>query len=130
MTKRTNLGCFLAKLRVDADVTLHNFSKGLGINPGQLSQVETGKVKLTPLMLERLMLIESLTPYQMNELCVAVANDVDTINIRMTDSNAVMIELAVLLVAINQHMDDDFIRHQLCIDAVEKINQLCPEPIS
>lgn len=66
--KRTELGKFLKKLRIDNDEVIKDMAKKLGVSDSYLSQIELGNRKIPKAFLSRILEAYELNTEQINKL--------------------------------------------------------------
>ena len=91
----TNVGKFLRKLRIDRGETLFNMATKLDVSSSFLSAVENGKKKTPSAWVEKLTSLYGLSDSQVSELCDAIADANDVVEINVQNSPVENRQLAV-----------------------------------
>lgn len=80
---RTEFGKYVAKLRIDKDISLRDLAKIIGVSAAYLSAVETGKKTVTNILFSNLIRALNLEEYQVNQLQLAANKSLGIVKINL-----------------------------------------------
>lgn len=106
----TSIGRFLRKIRIDHGEILRNMADRLKVSSAFLSAVENGKKKVPEAWISKLEELYSLTPEQMEELRVAIAESGNTVEINIHNAPDANRQLAVSFARQFNALDDKTIK--------------------
>lgn len=111
----TSIGRFLRKLRIDHGEILRDMANRLEVSSAFLSAVENGKKKVPEAWIPKLEEFYSLTPMQMEELRVAVAESSNTVEINIRNASVSNRQLAISFARHFDSLDEETVKKLLDI---------------
>ncbi len=103
----TSIGRFLRKLRIDNGEILKDMAEALGVSSAFLSAVENGKKKMPESWIEKLAAVYSFTAAQTEELCAAVIDTNDSVELNLQNATPGNRALAISFAREFDSLDDE-----------------------